>query len=433
MPIQHKKRQLWWDSERFSHHFLNYIQFFRNGTLWVSFFLKQSWSGIPSLIVFFVPIVSATVLFGLLTVVATIGLILITILSSVIAFVWMILINSFHLLLFGIYRIREYGKRWIFKKNIYLCPYCHKDIWHTNSKIPLYGCPKCREKLPLLWPNTYGILQHVCKCDTRLSTSLSERKKLDCFCPNCKDERRILIKQWGVLPPLCIGILGTSDDKTKFFMLNAIKGLEQNHCKTDLADKSKLYDLDNIERGIVSGSSDETFVWHVEAKKDSFLLYMYPQSDNLLNNPNEPYFLDNIHGLVLILNSEELSDSEAVFVKSHRYLEKVYDLVGKKLSIPLAVLWCGRQPDQSGSPREQVYKQANNLYRLIKDHFKRVQFFFYSSVKSYETNDPFLWVLQQCGYVKSIKPENYTQENHTLYDIESDKEQTASSQHSVET
>jgi hypothetical protein len=355
----------------------------------------------------------------------TIGALLIItpIFSAIVFFLWMIVIDFLHLFLVACFRTREYFRRRVLEKNIFVCPNCHEDIWETPSKIPLYRCKNtdCHEIHRWLWPNTYGIFFHKCKCGEKIPAYWKGKAKLSSYCPNCKTPLKTYtpldIDGFGILPRLGIGIMGASGAGKTSFMIAAFKEFQTKiDFKIKLADKNKEKDLEALKNSFKQGKLAPThngnpgaFIWRLTTRKDDFLMYMYDPSGELENK--EFRFLSQVHALVLIINAEDLDspitavNNESVLEKAMSFLEKDRGLVGK-LDIPMAVVFNKNSDEPADISDLLTYlkKRNSNLINMIEASFEPVEYFSCTASATAKTGviDPFLWLLENCGKVKKI-------------------------------
>ena len=97
-------------------------------------------------------------------------------------------------------------------------PFCYEKI-----ALPTYECPACGELHRRLTPNSFGALRHVCRCGTRLPTTIPlGRFRLTAYCPHCNGRLPDRIGRVRVEPLPFVG--GPAAGKTTFMFL-AIRAL----------------------------------------------------------------------------------------------------------------------------------------------------------------------------------------------------------------
>ncbi|WP_329430053.1 hypothetical protein OG339_17790 [Streptosporangium sp. NBC_01495] len=102
------------------------------------------------------------------------------------------------------------------------CPYpgCYERI-----TLPHYSCPTCGERHRRLTPDLNGAIRHVCRCGTRLPTTIAlGRFRLRAHCPECDRALPARIGRVRVEPLPFVG--GPDAGKTTFMALavNALHG-----------------------------------------------------------------------------------------------------------------------------------------------------------------------------------------------------------------
>ena len=104
------------------------------------------------------------------------------------------------------------------------CPHpsCYEKI-----ALPVYACPSCDRRHRRLTPNGAGAFRHVCRCGTRLPTTIPlGRFRLTAYCPHCERRLPERIGRVRVEPIPFVG--GPAAGKTTFMFL-AIRAL---HART---------------------------------------------------------------------------------------------------------------------------------------------------------------------------------------------------------
>jgi Double-GTPase 2 len=73
---------------------------------------------------------------------------------------------------------------WMAYRHILLA--CPHPGCYRRFALPEYACPRCEERHSRLAPNRLGAFRHVCRCGTRLPTTiLLGRFRLGAYCPHC--------------------------------------------------------------------------------------------------------------------------------------------------------------------------------------------------------------------------------------------------------
>jgi hypothetical protein len=97
-------------------------------------------------------------------------------------------------------------------------PFCYEKV-----ALPVYECPSCGERHRRLTPNSFGAVRHVCRCGTRLPTTIPlGRFRLTAYCPHCNGRLPERIGRVRVEPLPFVG--GPATGKTTFMFL-AIRAL----------------------------------------------------------------------------------------------------------------------------------------------------------------------------------------------------------------
>jgi hypothetical protein len=97
-------------------------------------------------------------------------------------------------------------------------PFCYEKV-----ALPVYECPSCGELHRRLTPNAFGAVRHVCRCGTRLPTTIPlGRFRLTAYCPHCNGRLPERIGRVRVEPLPFVG--GPAAGKTTFMFL-AIRAL----------------------------------------------------------------------------------------------------------------------------------------------------------------------------------------------------------------
>ncbi|MBW8485453.1 zinc ribbon domain-containing protein [Actinomadura parmotrematis] len=105
-------------------------------------------------------------------------------------------------------------------------PFCYEKI-----ALPEYACPNCGTRHRRLVPNTGGAFRHVCRCGTRLPTTVPlGRFRLSAFCPHCGGKLPDRIGRVRVEPLAFVG--GPSAGKTTFMVM----GIRALHARARGAD-----------------------------------------------------------------------------------------------------------------------------------------------------------------------------------------------------
>ncbi|GAA1557764.1 hypothetical protein GCM10009678_45950 [Actinomadura kijaniata] len=92
-------------------------------------------------------------------------------------------------------------------------PFCYERIG-----LPVYECPGCGARHPRLAPGPAGAFRHVCRCGTRLPTTVPlGRFRLAAYCPHCEGRLPDRIGRVRVEPLPFVG--GPAAGKTTFMML----------------------------------------------------------------------------------------------------------------------------------------------------------------------------------------------------------------------
>jgi double-GTPase-like protein len=97
-------------------------------------------------------------------------------------------------------------------------PFCYEKV-----SLPMYECPSCGELHRRLIPGALGALRHVCRCGTRLPTTIPlGRFRLTAYCPHCNGRLPDRIGRVRVEP---LPIIGGPDAGKTTFMFLAIRAL----------------------------------------------------------------------------------------------------------------------------------------------------------------------------------------------------------------
>jgi len=409
-----KKKQLWCNFLRYKERTSWFLKRYETGLNSVLDFVGNIKPDKLTLILFFIPVITAYAFIVILTVAATIAYAAFMLIALIAFAVWMPFMNLMHLLLIGCYSNWEYVSQW--NKKRYICPYCHGDM-----KLPLHGCPECGERHPLVQPNTYGIFYHKCgKCNAKIpAIYLLGKANLDRYCPNCG--REIKIDQFGFLPRLGIGIIGNSSAGKNGFMVASLEALQKNFSnpklKIKLADEVKREEFEELQEALkdgelnsLKGDNTEAFVWRLTTKKDDFLMYLYAPADGVYQSVEELEFLRQVHGLILIiepfsLDVQEVSDShdsnmdpKSVLKTVINFMKGKQNVTGQQFDIPLAVALSGvdEYPDAPDQNNVRAYfeKFDSRLIDLIENNFAPVQYF---SCATSVVFQPLLWLLTCSG------------------------------------
>ncbi|WP_026414949.1 TRAFAC clade GTPase domain-containing protein [Actinomadura oligospora] len=92
-------------------------------------------------------------------------------------------------------------------------PFCYERI-----ALPVYACPGCGARHPRLTPSAAGAFRHVCKCGTRLPTTVPlGRFRLAAYCPHCEGRLPERIGRVRIEPLPFVG--GPAAGKTTFMVL----------------------------------------------------------------------------------------------------------------------------------------------------------------------------------------------------------------------
>ncbi|MQY09544.1 TRAFAC clade GTPase domain-containing protein [Actinomadura macrotermitis] len=92
-------------------------------------------------------------------------------------------------------------------------PFCYEKI-----ALPVYECPGCQARHPHLTPGAAGAFLHVCRCGTRLPTTVPlGRFRLSAYCPHCGGRLPERIGRVRVEPLAFVG--GPSAGKTTFMVM----------------------------------------------------------------------------------------------------------------------------------------------------------------------------------------------------------------------
>jgi Double-GTPase 2 len=127
------------------------------------------------------------------------------------------------LLLLGIVR----GCSWLYIRYYriyYPCPYCYHLM-----PLPTFMCAQCHAPHSRLWPNTYGIFSHRCRCGTKLPTlNWRGRNKLRLTCPYCNYP---LDNGFGQGTNINIPIIGGQSAGKTNYIVTAIQAFQQTYEK----------------------------------------------------------------------------------------------------------------------------------------------------------------------------------------------------------
>ncbi|MFC0040228.1 TRAFAC clade GTPase domain-containing protein [Actinomadura rayongensis] len=105
-------------------------------------------------------------------------------------------------------------------------PFCYERIG-----LPVYACPGCGARHARLVPGPAGAFRHVCRCGTRLPTTvLLGRFRLAAYCPHCSGRLPPRIGRVRVEPLPFVG--GPGAGKTTFMML----GIRALHARARAVD-----------------------------------------------------------------------------------------------------------------------------------------------------------------------------------------------------
>ena len=418
---QQKKRQFWFgvkDYERFIIYL--FPNTFRKAKDIIRSFVKDLFSGMSTLILFFVPVVTSLAFMTCIGGLAAIVYSTIALLMLIIIGISMPISNLMHIIPIAFYRGLEHLRRWK-GANVYICPYHHGDIWETEWKLPLKKCPKleCDKKHPLLWPSRWGVFYHKCECNTKIpAMNWLGRTKLKSFCPVC--EERIKIRGFGLLPQLGFAMVGGSSSGKTSFMEAALDEMKNNEGNPGIRIGSADPEL---------GSSDRInpipYVWQVSDKNSNNLLYIYDPHDpeggiytHLRGAPGGYEFLKQVHGLLFMVDPFGLSipgvihrsaiDPSTImnFVKNnmeHIHISKP----GQMIDIPVAAvitkvddaqIASHFNPEYSSDEIRKKLIDLNNtlLVHMIEHTFTRVRYFAASAVDKKGVAEPFIWLLKCC-------------------------------------
>jgi hypothetical protein len=383
---ENKKRQFWWDFRKYRRRVLWFITEYEKAMEWTLYLARDIKTDKPTLILFFIPVITAFAFMVALTIAATIVYAAFMIIALIALTVWILCINLIHLFLIGCDSIWEYIRLW--KKKQYICPRCHVDM-----KLPLHGCPECGERHPLVQPNTYGIFYHKCgKCGTKIpAIYLLGKAKLARYCPNC--EREIKIDQFGFLPRLGIGIIGTPSAVKTSFMVASLEALQENFSNPELdiklADEMRREEFEKLQKAFKDGEfssvkddNTEAFVWRLTTNKDDFLMYLYAPADavyQLQESEEHLEFLRQVHGLILILDMQDVldpdsnTDLKSVLEPVINFMKGKRNTTGQQFDIPLAVVLSSvdEAPDapDKNNVRTHLEKLDYHLIDLMEDNF----------------------------------------------------------------
>ncbi|MCW2940640.1 MAG: hypothetical protein JWN00_3625 [Actinomycetia bacterium] len=100
---------------------------------------------------------------------------------------------------------------------------CPHPSCYAKIALPVYACPSCDRRHRRLTPSTSGAFRHVCRCGTRLPTTIPlGRFRLTAYCPHCDRRLPERIGRVRVEPLPFVG--GPAAGKTTFMFL-AIRAL----------------------------------------------------------------------------------------------------------------------------------------------------------------------------------------------------------------
>jgi len=111
--------------------------------------------------------------------------------GGLLAYVWMWLS---HLIVLGIgWAVSSFGGVWLRTAHRLWdlvfrikrpCP--NPECWRPNQ-VPIYVCPSCGAEHRRLWPNSLGVLRHVCACGASLpAVATLGKRRLAALCPVCR-------------------------------------------------------------------------------------------------------------------------------------------------------------------------------------------------------------------------------------------------------
>ena len=403
VKLKNKRRQYWWDKPRYAAAVKGFINdYAMKQTMFVTFF-RSLQGGEATYVLFAFPVATALALMGTLTLVYLLLYLLKVALSSIGLFLWMIFIDLLHLPLIAVYRCVEILRRRVLKRNIYVCPNCHTDIWVTRYKVPGFRCEH-QEEHYFVRPSTYGLLAHEGQCGCSIPTlqwsrnGFSAEEETNMFCPICHHKRKIGIEGFGQLPHLSLAVLsaqagGKNETLGTEFLKSAWAGftLPEASLQVGYADLSNAPEFEEIVQTSLSIPAEYRhakkrrkngpWVWRVTSARSKTLLYLHQLGAQQLGHGETGEeggmtgeVFKTISGLTFVVSSRlESQDADALFGPVKRALETRFGLFGTKLPLPVAVIVQDCANGKEG--RAAMEEKAGNFVRSADSAFMPVHYF----------------------------------------------------------
>ncbi|MGW4423122.1 TRAFAC clade GTPase domain-containing protein [Streptosporangium sp. NPDC004631] len=194
------------------------------------------------------------------------------------------------------------------------CPY---PECYARFTLPVYRCSNCGTKHRRLTPNLNGAARHVCRCGTRLPTTiLLGRYRLQAYCPNCDRQLPTRVGRVRIEPIPFVG--GPDAGKTTFMALavNTVHSAVNTAGGTALfADKGDEKAFQHLRRELATGRISKTLNGMPKAvmldvampgrSRGSRILYLFDPSGEHYTGASkveEMRFLAHGEALILVID-----------------------------------------------------------------------------------------------------------------------------------
>jgi hypothetical protein len=418
--LSNKRRQLFWDWQRYRRRVTCFLGWWAAGRRHAVTFWRTTQPAADTLIVFAVPVAAALAVLAALAA-AFVGVMLAASIAAAGALaMWAMVIDTAHVPPIMALRATEALRRRFQRKNIFVCPYCHSDLWQTRHHVPGYVCKHGKRHF-FVRPSTYGLLSHIADCGCRIGTlhggANGARQETQVFCPRCADSqhtRAIGIEEFGELPHVSVAVIGSvGDEGPAQFIREAWNGLESSR-KSDrarirvrYADQGSLPEFEDLA-GVSLGFEGDTrtqrrrklgtWVWRVEGSRGKSLLYLHQSDMSWHGADGDDYHqrekaFEAVSGIVLVTRpGEDQAETEDAISAARLVLAGRSAKFKGKLPIPVAVVVAGGEAPFRASANEYVA-------RLVESNFTPVKYFGDGPEQAVGATE---WMLSRCKGVEVV-------------------------------
>ncbi|WP_204031771.1 TRAFAC clade GTPase domain-containing protein [Sinosporangium siamense] len=226
----------------------------------------------------------------------------------------------------GVLRLVEQGHMLV-RRILQACPY---PRCYARFALPVYACPTCDARHRRLTANLDGALWHVCRCGTRLPTSVVlGRHRLHAYCPDCDRRLPGRIGRVRVEPMPLVG--GPDAGKTTFLAM-AVDAL---HSAVDaaggrvrLADEGDERAYRQLRRELATGRVTKTppdlpraVILDVTLKRNDRIIYLFDPSGEHYTGASkveELRYLAHGEALIMVIDPFALPDIQERLLDDER-------------------------------------------------------------------------------------------------------------------